>query len=250
MRKLLAIFAILGTTNGVHAETRVSVAVATNFLPVLEELALVFEQQARGDVVITSGATGKLYAQISQGAPFDVFLSADSAAPTRLAAEGNGVAETQFTYAFGRLALHAKDPALLADGDLKAALSGEAVRHIALAQPDVAPYGRAAMEVLTEFALDETLAPKLAFGQNVGQAFALVDSGAADLGFVALSSAIGLDPETVIVVPEGMHAPIRQDAILTKAGAGNAAAADFLTFLKSRDARAIILRYGYDSGGA
>jgi molybdate transport system substrate-binding protein len=245
---ILLAFTPLAVVPQALASQRVAVAVSTNFLTTAEELSDAFTAASGTRVALTSGVTGKLSAQITQGAPFDVFLSADATTPERLAAEGHALADRRFTYAFGRLALHARDPALLAGGDLKAALEAPGLRFLAIANPDLAPYGRAAMEVLEEFALVEALEGRLALGQNVGQAFALVDSGAADIGLVALSSVIDLPPETHIVVPEGMHAPIRQDAILLKRGDGNAGAAAFLEFLKSPQAAAIMQRHGYEAG--
>jgi molybdate transport system substrate-binding protein len=247
IRFVLALM-LLFTLSAARAEEGLTVAVATNFLTTATEIAAAFETQSGHRVRLVGGATGKLYAQMAQGAPFDVFLSADSATATRIGQDSLGDAASRFTYAYGRLALLAADPAALAGGDIKAALEAASLRHLAMANPQLAPYGVAAMQVLDEFALTESLKDRFVLGQNVGQAFALVQTGAAGLAFVAYSSVIDLPAERFVLVPEGMHAPIRQDAILLSQGEGKAVATGFMAFLKGPEAAAIMRKHGYDPG--
>lgn len=225
----------------------VLVAVAANFVDVVEELTPVFERKSGHRLVATTGSTGKLYAQIVAGAPFQILLAADAATPERLATEGAGVPGSRFTYAIGRVALWSSDPKRIgADG--KAALSAVDVRHIAIANPDLAPYGVAAREILEKLGLWNTLKSKIVMGQNIGQTHSMVATGNAQLGFVALSAVFSprAPPQgSRWDVPEALFTPIRQDAILLKAGRDNIAARAFLDFLKSEPARAIVKRYGY-----
>lgn len=223
------------------------VAVAANFAEVVEELKPVFERQSGHRLRSTTGATGKLYAQITEGAPFQILLSADAATPQRLEQEGAGVAGTRFSYAIGRLTLWSSDPNQIgADG--KAALTGTAVRHIAIANPDLAPYGAAARETLQRLGLWDFLQNKIVMGQNIGQTHSMVATGNAQLGFVALSAVLSprRPPQgSRWDVPQDLFTPIKQDAILLRAGRGNEAARAFLQFLKSAEARRIIDQFGY-----
>ena len=223
------------------------VAVAANFAEVIEELRPIFERETGHRLQATTGSTGKLYAQITAGAPFQILLSADARTPERLEAEGPGISGTRFTYAIGRLTLWSGDPAAIA-GDGKAALTASGVRHIAIANPDLAPYGVAARQALQRLGLWESLQGKIVMGQNIGQTHSMVATGNAQLGFVALSAV--LSPRAPAGgsrwdVPQDLFAPIRQDAVLLKPGADNAAARAFLEFLKSDPAREIIGRFGY-----
>lgn len=228
----------------------VLVAVAANFAEALEELKPAFERESGHLLRATTGSTGKLYAQITAGAPFQVLLSADAATPERLEAEGAGLAGTRFTYAIGRLALWSSDPARI-EGDGRSALTAADLRHLAIANPDLAPYGVAARETLQALGLWEALQGRIVMGQNVGQAHSMVATGNAQLGLVALSAV--LSPRARIQgslweVPQALFTPIRQDAILLKAGQDNAAARAFLDFLKTEQAREIIARHGYRRG--
>jgi molybdate transport system substrate-binding protein len=219
------------------------VAVATNFRPVAEVLAADFKAASGHEITLTAGATAKLAAQIGAGAPFDAFLAADTATPARLAEAGLAEAATVFTYATGRLVLWSADPALDLS-DPAAALA--AARHVAIANPDLAPYGRAAMQAIDFMGLSD-LSDRLVTGENIGQAQVLVATGAADLGFVAASGLV--DPGGAAwPVPEGHHDPIRQDAVLLAHGRDNAAAAAFLAYLRSDAARRVIERFGYAAG--
>jgi molybdate transport system substrate-binding protein len=224
------------------AETAL-VAVATNFRPAAETLAEAFVTETGHSIRLTAGATGKLAAQIENGAPFDAFLSADAETPARLAAEGHAIADTGFTYAMGALLLWSADPARdLSDP----AVAIAAARHIAIANPALAPYGKAAMQAIEKMGILSVVDSKIVTGENIGQAYALTASGAADLGFIAASA----QPESGSgwPVPLDDHAPIRQDAILLTHGADNQTAQAFLDWLQSDLAHTIIRSYGYEAG--
>ncbi len=224
------------------------IAVATNFAPVAQMLAPRFNGLTGHEVTITAGATGKLYAQIAQAAPFDALLSADIATPSRLIDEGFAVPGSQFTYATGNLVLWSADPALIGP-DGPAALRASELRYVAIANPDLAPYGLAAQEVLQALGLWDAVQPKIVMGQNIGQTFALIDSGAAELGFVASSALIDRSiGGSRWDVPASLHAPITQDAVLLTHGAENPAALAFLAYLQSPAATALIAAQGYGAG--
>lgn len=223
----------------------VSVAVAANFTKPAEEIAAAFEERTGHEAVLSFGATGMLYAQIIQGAPFEVFLAADSETPARAIVDGFGAEGTSFTYAVGRLVLHS--PSLdLAEGE--AVLRGGGFSHLAIANPATAPYGAASVASIDRLGLTADLAPKLVVGQNISQALQFVESGNAELGFVALSQVTERPPSQVWRVPAELYDPILQDAVLLTTGASNPAAAAFIAFLKGPEAAAIIARYGYDTG--
>lgn len=227
------------------AAAEVSAAVAANFTRPAEELGAAFTAKTGDTVTFSFGATGGLYTQISQGAPFEVFLAADDKRPALAVTEGLGVAGTVFTYAVGRLALYS--PVLdLTDG--AAVLAGGKFQHLAIADPATAPYGAGAVEVIDRLGLTAALAPKLVTGENISQALQFVESGNAELGFVALSQVAKKPAAQVWRVPAEDYAPILQDAVLLKAGEDNPAAVAFLEFLKSDEARAIIEVYGYEMG--
>jgi molybdate transport system substrate-binding protein len=237
-----AVIVMLGTF--VQAESAL-IAVATNFVPVVNELAPGFTAATGHQIEVTSGATGKLYAQITEAAPFDLLLSADTTTATRLGAEGLADPETQFTYAVGQLALWSADPGLIGP-DGVAALQSDSLRFVAIANPDLAPYGVAARDLLQRLGLWDDLQPKIVMGQNIGQTFALVDSGAAELGFVARSALIDGDAGGSSWIPDGtLYTPIHQDAILLSHGADNPAALAFLDYLKTPEAKAVIAASGY-----
>lgn len=225
----------------------ITVAVASNFASVAEELAAAFEAETGHSVALSSASSGLLYAKIRQGAPYDLLLSADEARPARLEREGLGVSGTRFTYALGRLALWA--PGGLPEGDAATVLQGADFRRLALANPELAPYGLAARQSLQALGLWESLRPRLVYGESVAQALALVATGNAPAGLVALAQLHegGLaGPGEQLVLPASLHAPIRQQAILLEGGAGNAAAPAFLDYLKSEAARSLIRARGYD----
>jgi molybdate transport system substrate-binding protein len=222
-----------------HAEMA-RLAVAANFTKVAEQLAAAFQAGTGDEVTLSFGASGALYTQISQGAPFDAFLSADDRLPAKAVADGLGVEGTVFTYAVGSLALYSTSVDV-ADG--VAVLKAGAFEKIAIADPATAPYGQAAIESLTKLSLIDALTPKFVTGQNITQTLQFVDSGNAELGFVAAGQVIGKDH--VWIVPAELHEPIKQDAVLLKTGAQNKAAAGFLDFLKSEEAIAVIEASGY-----
>lgn len=226
-------------------------AISANFAEAAETLVPLFRAATGHEVTLTTGSTGKLYAQIGAGAPFDILLSADAATPARLLDEGKAVAGSGFTYAVGRLTLWSTDPGRIT-GDGRAALADPALRFVAIANPDLAPYGVAAHEALTSLGLWEALQPKIVMGQNIGQTHSMVASGAAEVGFVALSAV--LSPRNAVAgsrwdVPQDLFAPIRQDAVLLDHGRDNAAARAFLDFLRGPEAAQVIAAFGYGSDG-
>jgi molybdate transport system substrate-binding protein len=223
------------------------VAVAANYAGAVEAVAAEFTKDTGHTLQITTGATGKLYAQIAEGAPFAVLLSADAKTPARIEAEGLGVAGSSFTYAIGRLSLWSADADRIGD-DPVAALQDPETLFIAIANPDLAPYGVAAREAMQAMGVWEALQPKIVMGQNIGQTFALVDTGAAQLGFVATSALEGpgiAAKGSRYDIPPEMYAPIEQDAVLLNPGADNAAALAFMDYLKGDNAKAIATAFGY-----
>lgn len=235
----LLLVALCGLPAAAQADT-VHVAVAANFTSVAEQLAPLFEATTFHDVTLSFGATGQLYTQATQGAPFDVLLAADDVRPSRAVVDGLGVEGTVFTYAIGALALYSTSLDLT-DGE--AILAGGDFDKLAIADPATAPYGRAAMEALTALGVVEQLTPRLVTGENITQTLQFIETGNAELGFVAASQVIGKD--NVWLVPGNLHEPIRQDAVLLKAGADNPAAVAFIDFLRSEAAVAVIEAAGY-----
>lgn len=224
----------------------VTVAVAANFIGPMQTLATGFEQETGHKAVVSSGSTGQFYAQIKNGAPFDVFLAADSATPAKLEAEGSVVSGSRFTYAIGTLVLWSKKVGFVDDkGEV---LKKGAFAHLAIADPQKAPYGAAAEETLKKLGLFDTLQPKFVTGNNIAQAHQFVDTGNAELGFVSLSQVYQdnkLTGGSAWIVPENLHEPITQDAALLVRGKDNPAASALLQYLKSPKAIAIIASYGY-----
>jgi molybdate transport system substrate-binding protein len=249
MRRLLPLiaFAILLNVPLAARAGEALVAVAANYAGAAEAIAKAFSEKTGHKVAFTTGATGKLYAQISEGAPFDALLSADAKTPEKIEADGNGVAGTRFTYAIGRLALWSADAGRIGP-DAKAALTDPGTVSIAIANPDLAPYGVAARQALQSMGLWDAIQPKIVMGQNIGQAFAMTESGAAQIGFVALSAVKNPDKPaggSLFEIPQEWFEPIRQDAILLKKGENSEAAKAFLEFLKGPQAREISARFGY-----
>lgn len=232
--------------SGAYGDT-VQVAVAANFSGPIAAIQPAFEKKTGHKLALSTGATGKFYAQIRNGAPFEVFLSADDTTPAKLEGEGLAVAGTRFTYAVGKLVLWSAKPGYVdKDGNvLKQALFA----HLALANPKTAPYGAAAVEALNHLGLYKTLEPKFVTGENVAQTQQFVATGNAELGFLALSQVQKdgkLTSGSAWLVPARLHAPIRQDAVLLSKGKDNLAAAALLAFLKGDGARAIIKSFGYE----
>lgn len=223
------------------AET--SVAVAANFTRPAEEIAAAFTAKTGDTIALSFGATGALYTQITQAAPFTVFLSADNKRPATAVTDGLGVDGTVFTYAVGKSALYS--PGIdVTDG--AAALKAGAFEHLAIADPKTAPYGAAAMEVIEKLGLTDAVTPKLVTGENITQTQQFIDSGNAEIGFVALSQVIDKPATQVWLVPADLYTPILQDAVLLKTGESDPVAKAFIEFLKSDEARVIIEKYGYE----
>lgn len=204
-----------------------------------------FEESTGHELKIVIGSTGKIYAQIKHGAPYDVFLAADQARPERLVSEGTAVSGSRFTYARGQLVLWSPAvEALNVDS-----LTAPAVKRIAIANPELAPYGRAAEQVLQGLNLHVSLSTKLVLGENIGQAFAFVSTGNAQLGFVSKAQVLSLPDGqrgTQWSPASALHDPIDQDGVLLNGGSKNPAALAFMDYLKSPDAEAIIMTHGYE----
>lgn len=245
LRLLFATVALLVATAGAGA-AEVIVAVAANFNAPMQKIASAFEADTGHKAVLTFGSTGAFYAQIRNGAPFQLLLSADDETPARLEQEGGAVAGSRFTYAIGRLVLWSAQPGVVDD-------KGEVLRRpgdgrIALANPKLAPYGAAAIEALTALGLLQRLQPRFVQGENIAQTYQFTATGNASLGFVALSQVMvdgAIARGSAWVLPAALHAPIRQDAVLLAKGRDNPAAVALATYLQGEKARAIIRSYGY-----
>jgi molybdate transport system substrate-binding protein len=231
---------VLTSTNLPAAQT--NVAVAANFTEAAKEIAAAFRQETGHEAVLSFGASGQFYTQITQGAPLQVFLSADDTRPKQLVDDGLAVPDSRITYAIGKLVLWSKTPGLVkGEETLKAA----SFAKLSICNPVAAPYGAAAVEAIKALKVYETLQPKLVEGATITQAYQFVETGNAELGFVALSQLIGPETGSRWLVPQQLYSPIRQDAVLLKSGASNEAATGFIAFLRSPVARAIIVKYGY-----
>ncbi len=244
---LLALVAAAMLGPGPARAAEALVAVASNFAEAAARLESDFERATGHELKIVTGATGQLFAQVTKGAPFDMMLAADQERPARLEAMGHAVAGSRFTYATGQLVLWSPDPDRIgADG--AAAIAAGDYRHIAIANPDLAPYGRAARQALENLGLLAEVKDRIVMGQNAGQAFSMVATGNAELGLVARSHAVSPrneQPGSLWAVPASLHDPIRQDAVLLARAADNPAARAFLDYLGSDAAQAVIETYGY-----
>ncbi len=243
LSRFALVFGILALPLSGHAG-QAHVAVAANFLAPMKQLAPLFEQSSGHTLVVSSGSTGKLYAQIRNGAPFDVLLAADDETPARLVREGEAV-NTQ-NYAIGKLVLWSANPNLI-DGT-NAVLKQNRFGKLAVANPKLAPYGAAAHQTLTKLGLLDAVASKFVVGENIGQTYQFAASGNAELGFVALSQVMQdgkLSSGSMWQVPTSLYTPIRQDAALLKHGVDNAAARALLDYLRTPAAQAAIRSYGY-----
>ncbi|TRX75600.1 molybdate ABC transporter substrate-binding protein [Pseudomonas mangiferae] len=242
---LLALASAFATAQGVRADD-VQVAVAANFTAPMQAIAEGFQKKTGHTVVAAYGATGQFYAQIQNGAPFEVFLSADDTTPAKLEQEGKTVAGSRFTYAIGTLALWSAKPGYVDDkGDV---LKKGGFQHLSIANPKTAPYGLAATQVMDKLGLTQALAGKLVEGQNITQAYQFVSTGNAELGFVALSQIYKdgkVTDGSAWIVPSSLHEPIRQDAVILDKGKDNKAAQALVDYLKSPEATALIERFGY-----
>ena len=227
--------------------TEATVAVAANFAAPMRVIAQNFEKETGHTAVLAFGATGQLYAQIKNGAPFQLLLAADDKIPAKLEREGLGLAGTRFTYATGKLVLWSKNASLV-DNRGEILRSGN-FNQIALANPKLAPYGAAAMEVVETMGLTAAITPKIVQGANISQVFQFVSSENATLGFVALSQVFEggkIKEGSGWIVPSNMHKPIKQDVILLRSGKDNAAAQALMQYLRSNKAKAVIRSFGYE----
>jgi molybdate transport system substrate-binding protein len=231
----------------VHAESA-TVAAAANFAAPLERLKTSFEHGAPHHLVLVTGSTGQLYAQIANGAPFDALLAADREHPQRLVAAGFADGRTRFTYAVGKLALWTRETRR-APLELAALGRGD-YRWLAIANPDLAPYGLAAEQTLRALGLWETLQGRIVRGQSIAQAFAMAATGNAELALIALSQAKAYtEPASYVEVSPDLYEPIYQDAVLLEHGAGNSAAVAFLEYLRGEHAARVLAEFGYGTAG-
>jgi len=224
------------------AETQV--AVAANFTQPAREIAAAFKSATGHTATLSFGSSGQFYAQMAHGAPYEIFLSADADRPKRAEQDGLGVAGSRFTYAIGRLVLYSKTPGLV-DG-AGAVLGKGGFNKVAIADPAGAPYGVAAVQTMQKLGVYNAVKPKIVMGSSIAQTYQFVETGAAELGFVALSQVINVAGGSRWLVPTSDHAMIDQQAILLYPGKDNAAAKAFLAFLKGPQAVAIIKKYGYE----
>ena len=248
-KNLISVFFITLLLNGVSAfGAAATIAVASNFAEVAKRLASDFESNSEHRLAIVTGASGRFYAQILNGAPFDVFLSADSEKPLQLISSGHALPDSAFTYATGRLVLWSRDEALIKDG--ASALSSNGFYRVAYANPRLAPYGKAALEVMEALSLFGFLERNLVQGENISQAYQFVFTGNADLGFVAQSQILHngeLGIGSAWIIPSDLHSPINQDVVLLNRAKDNVAAREFMSFLRLPRTQAIIQSYGYES---
>ncbi len=246
MKKFLLSLVLLVLAVTPALAEQVLVAVAANFVPPFREVAMEFEKSTGHTVQTASGSSGAFFTQIKNGAPFDVFFSADNERPKLLEEEGLGVKGSRFTYAIGRLVLWSPDPNLVKGEDT---LRSGKFKHLAIADPKTAPYGVAAKQAMQKLEVWESVQPRLVLGESLGQTIGFIESGNAELGFLALSQV--LDPKIKGKggrwdVPSTLHEPIQQDVVLLTKGKDNPAANAMMEFMRGPQAMAIIERYGYE----
>lgn len=247
---LVAAFACTSSPGGSRdgaARDTVRVAVAANFAQPNDTIARRFTDATGIAVVAMIGSTGQLYAQVQHGAPVDVFLAADTLRPALLEQSGAAVRGSRFTYATGRLVIYAPAQRSVVDSPRRLVAAG--IRHLAIADSAAAPYGAAALAVLRQWGVRGAMDARLVRGESIGQAWQFVASGAADAGFVALSQVIGEPRNHYFIVPDSIHAPIAQDAVVLGRGAGRPAAVRYAEFLRGTEARAVIQSFGYGVPG-
>jgi len=237
---LLALSCIAGAQAQQSGATHV--AVAANFTEPAKEIAALFKQKTGYDAVLSFGASGPIYTQITQDAPFQVFLSADDKRPKDLVGNGFAVTESRTTYAIGKLVLWSRSIDVSMGED---ALKANAFSKLSIANPTAAPYGAAALYTLKALGVYAAVEPKIVQGNSIAQAYQFIDTGNAELGFVALSQLANVTAGTRWIVPQNLYKPIRQDVVLLKKGADDAASKAFVAFLKGPEARAIIQKFGY-----
>ncbi len=237
-----ALIALAGLSAAPADAGQTSVAVAANFTEPAKEIAARFRQATGHEAVLVFGASGQFYTQITQDAPFQIFLSADDKRPKDAVDAGLAVGDSRFTYAIGKLVLWSRSLDL-AKGD--AVLKSNAFAKLAIANPTAAPYGAAAVETLKALGVFAAIEPKIVQGNSIAQAFQFIDTGNAEIGFVALSQLAGVTTGSRWLVPQALYQPIRQDAVLLKKGATDEASKAFVAFLKGAEARAVIQKFGY-----
>jgi molybdate transport system substrate-binding protein len=249
LAKILVI--LLGLTTSLIGPAAIAdearIAVATNFTTTLNALKSQFETETGHTLIVITGSTGQLYAQITHGAPYDVFLSADEARPQLLLDEGLAIAGSGVTYASGNLVLWSANPGLI-NSDGLSALQAADFRTLAIANPALAPYGAAGLETLTHLDFLPEHQDKIVMGQNIAQTYALIATGNADLGLISRAQLLQtgkIENENTWTIPVSMHAPIRQNGVLLQRGSDNQAAIDFMTYLSTRSARNLISTFGY-----
>lgn len=245
MRRVLALLLSLVIPWAVRA-AEVQVAVAANFMAPMQKIAAAFERDTGHKALLAFGSTGRFHAQIRNGAPFQVLVSADDETPQKLEQEGLAVAGTRFTYATGRLVLWSGKPGVIDPQGAVLRQPGDG--KIAIADPRLAPYGAAAMEVLRTLGLEQALQRRLVQGENIGQAFQFVLTGNAPMGFVAAAQVMAegrIATGSGWLVPAELHTPLKQDAVLLTTGRDNPAARALLQYLQGDAARAIIRAHGY-----
>lgn len=247
MNKLtVAAFLVAGVVVQAAQAADVHVAVAANFTAPAKQLAPLFEQKTGHKLVLSFGGTGMFYGQIKNGAPYDVLLAADAKTPAKAVKEGFGVAGTEETYAIGKLILWSADANAVTDGEQL--LKDGKFTRCAVANPKLAPYGLAAYEAMKALGVFEKTQPKFVEGDNIGKTYQFVKTGNADIGFVAMSQVYRdgkLTSGSGWVVPDTLYGKIEQNAVVLKNGREQAAAREFLAFLRGPEAVAIKASYGY-----
>lgn len=236
---------LLGMTAAQAAQ--VNVAVAANFTEAAKEIGALFKKASGDKAVFSFGSSGQLYTQITQDAPFDVFLSADAARPEKAEQQGYAVPGSRFTYATGKIVLFSMDKQAIHGATT---LKGAKFAKLAICNPVTAPYGAASVEAMQALGVYDALKDKLVVGEDISQAYQFVASGNAEVGFIALAQ-VARDPNkgSRWIVPANLYKPIAQDAVLLRRGADNPAAKAFIVFLKGQAARAVIAKFGYGTGG-
>jgi molybdate transport system substrate-binding protein len=246
MKRLATLILALLASAGALAD-EVQVAVAANFTGPIQVISALFERDTGHKIVASYGATGKFYAQITNGAPFEVLLAADDETPARLVREGHGIAGTPFTYAIGKLVLWSAKPGLVdAKGEV---LKKGGFKHIAVANPKTAPYGAAAMQAMGKLGVADAIKPLIVQGENISQTQQFISTGAAELGFVAYSQVIKngqIGSGSGWLVPASLYDPIRQDAVILAKGKDKPAAAALMSYLKGAKALEVIKSFGYE----
>ena len=245
VKKTLLVITIFAS--GIASAAEVQVAVAANFTAPMQKIVAEFEKDSGHKVQLAFGATGKFYAQIRNGAPFEILLAADDETPARLEKEGAAVAGSRFTYAVGKLVLWSAKADFVDDqGEI---LKKGNFKHVSIANPKLAPYGLAAVETLTALKRLDAIQPKFVQGENIAQTHQFIATGNAELGFVALSQVMKdgkIAEGSAWVVPASLHQPIRQDAVLLENGKDKPAASALLKYLGGEKSKAIIKSYGYE----